>query len=95
MKKLDTKVAAAQQEEVEHQEETKDTTTFHLVVLGNDGEEIEVPVGTSVAEVLKAKGLTGLEVRLNKEAVSKETVINEGDVLVVVPDAVVGGANGL
>ena len=79
-------------------EATKDSlvpTTTKIKVtearLGMATKHHEVNLGTHLSEFLQIIGAENLEVRVNGEAASSNYVLKDGDVIVVVPEAVVGG----
>ena len=83
---------------VKNVEDTKDSqapTTSKIKVtearLGTSTKHHEVNQGTHLSEFLNVIGAANLEVRVNGEAAASNYVLKDGDVIVVVPEAVVGG----
>lgn len=59
---------------------------------GADVEEIEVDAGTKVRDIIEYKGWEkSKEIRHNREDADLDAELKEGDMVVVVPEAVQGG----
>lgn len=51
----------------------------------------EYSQGTTLADIREDISAVGLEVRINKRAVKEAYVLKDNDLIVVVPEAIVGG----
>lgn len=51
----------------------------------------EFDQGTQIGSVLAEIGAVGLEFRVNKKAVKHNYVLQDNDLIVIVPEAIVGG----
>lgn len=63
----------------------------YVGALGGDAEEVTVDDGTTLKDIIKDRNFTGLEVRLNSNDAADNTQLKDQDVVVAVPDAIVGG----
>lgn len=69
----------------------KATIKVYVGQLGGDAREVTVDDGATLKEVVNQYNFTGLEVRLNGSDASDGTKLKDQDVVVAVPDAIVGG----
>lgn len=79
--------------DVERDAETTNTIKVLVGSLGSESQELTLAQGTTLQDVVAASGLEGLEIRLNRQAAKGGTILQEGDVIIAVPDAIVGGLN--
>ena len=59
--------------------------------LGRDSKEIELDEGATLGDVVKMEKVDKMEIRLNKEAKPMNTKLKDGDIVVAVPESIVGG----
>lgn len=62
--------------------------------LGTRTRTLKLRAGTTVKDLVRKQGLERSSIRLNKRAVRLATKLKTGDVVVVVPQAIVGGSAG-
>jgi len=88
--KHQTEVGGQKNKELEQPSETQ---TIHVVVtrLGGDTEELTCEAETTLGKFAKKHGIDKYEIRIRKERTNNSYILQEGDVLVVVPQAIVGG----
>ena len=70
---------------------TPATITISIGQLGRKLATIQVTPGTTLKDVVTANGLQNTEIRLRGAKMSNDTVLEEEDLIISVPDAVVGG----
>lgn len=76
---------------IEEQKKQKQTITAYVGRMGQDTKVLQLTKGTTLGDVVKTEKAENLEVRLNNTNAPKHTELQEGDVVVVVPQAVRGG----
>lgn len=67
---------------------------IRLAGLGIRTRVLDLPAGTTIKNLVKAQGLERSSIRLNGQAVRLSTELKDGDVLVAVPQTIVGGSIG-
>jgi len=75
-------------------QEAPTTFTVRIGQLGRKLKEIIVPAGTTLRDLVNAQHLEGTEIRLRGAQMPNDTLLEEGDLILSVPDAVVGGQAG-
>ncbi len=65
--------------------------TIRLCRLGDRTRTLKLPQGTTIKDLVKTHGLERCSIRLNKRAVRLAAKLKTGDVVVVVPQAIIGG----
>ena len=60
--------------------------------LGGEPKTVDVQSGTKLSDLVKAQGLEHLQVRVNGQDVPSSTELRPGDVVVAVPEAIIGEA---
>ena len=83
-----------QSEAARTKKSARDGRTFTVTLggLGVEPRTVQVRRGTTLRELVRAEGCSGLSVRLNRRAAAPTTLLREGDRVVIVPQAIVGGA---
>lgn len=84
--------SASTPEKEEEQAVQKTKIKITLSVLGDDVRELELDSGTTLGDVIKAQKLDRMEIRVNAEEVENGKELQDDDVIVAVPDSVVGGS---
>lgn len=62
--------------------------------LGSDVQELRLQSGTTVKDLVRARGLHEFSIRLNGAAVRLSTQLKDGDVVVAVPHSILGARAG-
>jgi molybdopterin converting factor small subunit len=70
------------------------TVKVRLGKLGSEVQELRLRSGTTVKDLVKARGLYELSIRLNGNVVRLSTQLKDGDLVVAVPPFIVGASAG-
>lgn len=70
------------------------TVRVQLGALGGDTRQLEVPADTTVMDLVKARGLEKLSIRINGHPVRLSSRLREGDIIVALPRFIVGRSIG-
>lgn len=70
------------------------TITVRLGRLGAKTQDLELPPGTTVKDLVRAQRLEEYSIRLNGEPVRLSTELKSGDLMVAGPRSIVGGSAG-
>ena len=71
---------------------TAEKVTVFFGSLGSEAREITLAQGATLGDLLKEVKMVGKEVRVNRTHEANSYELKEGDVVVVVPEPIVGGA---
>jgi hypothetical protein len=74
--------------------ERQKTVKVRLGRLGSDVQDLELPIGTTVKDLVKSQGLGTLSIRINQNPVRLGAELRDGDTVVVTPRHLAGGAGG-
>ena len=69
------------------------TITVHIGQLGRKIKPVTVKAGTTLQEIVQTQGLRGTEIRLRGSQMPNNTVLRDEDLIISVPDAIVGGVS--
>lgn len=86
-----SRVANVEDEVVETPKTTGQMVSYDLVMAGRDTVHVSAAKGTTLGDVVRQNEITRLEVRVSGRVESRSYEIQEGDVVVAIPDAVAGG----
>lgn len=89
MQQLRLKTKIAEASPLESKQGGQSTLKVLLSGLGVETQEVQLTSGETLGDLLKAHKVEKLEVRVNKEEVPLSTQLKDGDIIVVVPDAIV------
>lgn len=75
----------------ETHEDLKSKLSITVGRLGGASKSYEFDKGTKLKDILKEIDAVDLEVRVNGESVPDSYTLKDGDLIIVVPEAIVGG----
>lgn len=80
-------------EELKDKDRKREQETIEVFVggFGQVTQRVEVAKGTTQEDIAASAGLTGMEIHVNRQRKPKGYVVQQGDVIVGTPEAVVGG----
>lgn len=68
------------------------TITVTLVCLGVKPRRLKIRQATTLREVVRAEGCSELSIRVNRHPMAPAACLRDGDAIVAIPRAIVGGA---